>query len=53
MTIVAECKSAETGVGPSIALGSQVWKKNWADLALAAMMRVKRKKMTRSGCRRC
>ncbi len=35
MTIVAAWISAETGVGPSIASGSQVWSGTWADLAKA------------------
>ena len=35
MTIVAAWISAETGVGPSIASGSQVWSGSWADLAKA------------------
>jgi len=37
VTIVAACKRAETGVGPSIASGSQVCKNNWADFAKAAI----------------
>ena len=35
MTIVAAWISAETGVGPSIASGSQVCSGSWADLAKA------------------
>ena len=35
MTIVAAWISAETGVGPSIASGSQVWSGSWADFAKA------------------
>ena len=35
MTIVAAWISAETGVGPSIASGSQVWSGTCADLAKA------------------
>jgi hypothetical protein len=35
VTIVAAWISAETGVGPSIASGSQVWSGTWADLANA------------------
>ena len=35
VTIVAACIKAETGVGPSIASGSQVCKRNWADLPIA------------------
>ena len=33
LTIVAEWRKAETGVGASIALGSQKWSGIWADLA--------------------
>jgi len=32
---VAACKRADTGVGPSIACGNQVFKPNWALLAIA------------------
>lgn len=35
-TIVLECSRAETGVGPSIAEGSQGWSPNWADFPVAA-----------------
>ena len=35
VTMVAACISAETGVGPSIASGSQVCRKNCADLPIA------------------
>ncbi len=35
-TIVAAWSSAETGVGPSIASGSQTWSGNWADLPITA-----------------
>ena len=35
MTIVAAWISAETGVGPSMASGSQVCRGIWADLATA------------------
>ena len=35
MTIVAAWISALTGVGPSMASGSQVWSGSWADLANA------------------
>lgn len=38
-TIVLECSRAETGVGPSIAEGSQGWSPNWADLPVAATIR--------------
>ena len=37
MTIVAACIRAETGVGPSIASGSQTCSGNWADLPTAPM----------------
>ena len=33
--MVAAWISAETGVGPSIASGSQVWSGSWADLPMA------------------
>src|SRR3712207_6866285 len=36
-TIVAAWMSAETGVGPSIASGSQVCSPSWADLPIAPM----------------
>ena len=45
VTIVAACIKAETGVGPSIASGSQVCKKNCADLPIAP---IKSKIQTRS-----
>lgn len=35
-TMVLEWRSAETGVGPSIAAGSQGCSPNWADLPVAA-----------------
>ena len=35
MTIVAAWIRAETGVGPSIASGSQTWSGNWALLPMA------------------
>ncbi len=35
MTIVAAWMRAETGVGPSIASGSQTWSGNWALLPIA------------------
>lgn len=38
-TIVLECSRAETGVGPSMAEGSQGWRPNWADLPVAATIR--------------
>ncbi len=37
VTMVAAWISAETGVGPSIASGSQVCRKNCADLPMAPM----------------
>lgn len=36
-TIVLECSSAETGVGPSIADGSHGWRPNCADFPVAAI----------------
>src|SRR5207237_505018 len=39
VTIVAAWMSAETGVGPSIASGSQTWSGNWADFPHAPMKR--------------
>ena len=41
-TIVLEWSRAETGVGPSIAAGSQGWSPNCADLPVAARTRPKR-----------
>ncbi len=35
VTMVAAWIRAETGVGPSMASGSQVWSGSWADLAKA------------------
>lgn len=35
-TIVLEWSNAETGVGPSMAEGSQGWSPNWADFPAAA-----------------
>ncbi len=35
VTIVAAWISAETGVGPSMASGSQTWSGSWADLPIA------------------
>ncbi len=37
MTIVAAWMRADTGVGPSIASGSQTWSGNWALLPIAPM----------------
>ena len=47
VTIVAAWIRAETGVGPSIASGSQVWSGTWADLANAPTSR-NRQPTTRS-----
>jgi hypothetical protein len=38
-TIVAAWISADTGVGPAIASGSQVWRMNWPDLDMTAATR--------------
>lgn len=38
-TIVLECSSADTGVGPSMAAGSHGCRPNWADFPVAARMR--------------
>ena len=35
--MVDECSSADTGVGPAMASGSQVCSGNWPDLPIAAM----------------
>ncbi|MNL37088.1 hypothetical protein D3C87_1592100 [compost metagenome] len=37
LTIVAECRYADTGVGAFIAPGNQKWKGNCADLVKAAI----------------
>ena len=37
VTIVAACINADTGVGPSIAIGNHVCKPNCADLPIAAI----------------
>ena len=42
-TIVEEWSNDETGVGLSIALGNQGWKKNWEDLAI--ILKNKKKKI--------
>ncbi len=39
VTMVAAWMRAETGVGPSIASGSQVCSRNWADLPIAPINR--------------
>lgn len=44
-TIVLEWSRAETGVGPSMAAGSQGWRPNWADLPVAATTRPSRGKV--------
>ena len=44
-TIVLECSRAETGVGPSMAEGSQGWRPNCADLPVAAKIRPRRGKV--------
>lgn len=41
-TIVLEWSRADTGVGPSIAAGSQGWRPNWADFPVAARIRPSR-----------
>ena len=41
LTIVAACIRAETGVGPSIASGSQTCSGNWADLPTAPMKSIR------------
>ncbi len=41
VTMVAAWMRADTGVGPSIASGSQVWSRNCADLPIAPMNRRK------------
>ena len=37
-TMVAAWMSAETGVGPAMASGSQVWSTNWPDLLITAVI---------------
>lgn len=44
-TMVLECSRAETGVGPSIAAGSQGCRPNWADFPAAARIRPRRGSM--------
>src|SRR3954452_14175163 len=48
VTMVAAWIRAETGVGPSMASGSQVWRGSWADLAKAPT-RIRRQAATRVG----
>lgn len=43
-TIVLECSSADTGVGPSMADGSHGCRPNWADFPVAAKRRLIRGK---------
>ena len=38
-TMVAAWMRAETGVGPAMASGSQVWRMNWPDLDMTAAIR--------------
>jgi hypothetical protein len=38
-TMVAAWMRAETGVGPAMASGSQVWRMNWPDFDMTAAMR--------------
>ena len=47
VTIVAAWIKAETGVGPSIASGNQVCKKNWADFPIAPINKNKQIKVIR------
>lgn len=49
-TIVLECRRADTGVGPSMAEGSQGCKPNWADLPVAAMISPSRGKVRSKFC---
>ena len=50
VTIVAAWISAETGVGPSIASGSQVCSRNCADLPMAPMNRSRQMIVSASTC---
>ncbi len=50
VTMVAAWISAETGVGPSIASGSQVWSRNCADLPIAPMNRRRQISVSASTC---
>ena len=38
-TMVAAWMSADTGVGPAMASGSQVWRMNWPDFDITAAIR--------------
>ncbi len=55
VTIVAAWISADTGVGPSMASGSHVWSRNWADLPIAPMNRSRQTTVnaSRSHDRKC
>src|SRR5664279_422514 len=48
--MVAACISAETGVGPSMASGSQVCSRNCADLPMAPMNSSRQISVSTSGC---
>ena len=50
VTMVAAWISAETGVGPSIASGSQVCSRNWADLPIAPMNSNRQVSVSASAC---
>src|SRR5664280_109961 len=50
VTMVAACISAETGVGPSMASGSQVCSRNCADLPMAPMNSSRQISVSTSGC---
>ncbi len=50
VTMVAAWISAETGVGPSIASGSQVCSRNCADLPIAPMNRSRQMRVSASAC---
>lgn len=41
-TMVLEWRRADTGVGPSMAAGSQGWRPNWADFPVAARISPRR-----------
>ena len=50
VTMVAAWISAETGVGPSMASGSQVCSRNCADLPMAPMNSIRQMMVSASGC---
>src|SRR6266568_1110522 len=50
VTMVAAWMRAETGVGPSMASGSQVWSRNCADLPMAPMNRSRQIRVRASAC---